>query len=411
MILTDRSRIIKYQSCPRARFLNYHSRNTGITKSSVNIYTTTGSYTHRGVEYILKGEGLEQSVSRAILEYDEDNHNKQLDLDVSEDQDFVYREQRALIEALVRIYYKIQYPLILAEYEIVSVEEELLYPLVEPTYNTTIEGTNLDNNGILLMSKPDAVLRSKETDSLVVYSLKTASQWNETTQKSAKYDVQGISELVATEYKYQEEVEAIKMDYLIKGSRQLLGEKGNKKKLQNTFLVHPYMLDSGITTQFSLSSTRAKGWNRINIWEQLTIKDWVDYLVSEHQNQLIGGMDEDSQKVIVSPYPYQRSLTDIQNWIEQTQFQEQTINMHLDILRHRNSSLVGSRETQDVEYKSSLNRFFSQNRKECYTFGSWCPYTDICWEGLRTDSVEYTSRVPHHSTELINIEKGVKNGN
>jgi hypothetical protein len=37
-------------------------------------------------------------------------------------------------------------------------------------------------------------------------------------RKQVKYDAQGISELIATEYLLKEEVEAVKMDYLIKGN-------------------------------------------------------------------------------------------------------------------------------------------------------------------------------------------------
>jgi hypothetical protein len=37
---------------------------------------------------------------------------------------------------------------------------------------------------LVLMSKPDAILRDRSTNGLVVYSLKTASTWTETNEKA-----------------------------------------------------------------------------------------------------------------------------------------------------------------------------------------------------------------------------------
>ena len=391
--LTDRSRIIAYQTCPRKRFLEYHSRNTGVRNSKVNIYTSTGSMVHTGVEHILLGKDIEESIDISLEEHEKEVKDKLYALDENEDQQFVYNEQRALGESLIRVYNKVQYPRILQEYEVLEVEKEILYPLTD---------------NITLMSKPDAIFRSKESGSLVVYSLKTASKWDDTSQKQFKYDIQGISELVATEYLLGEEVESIKMDFLIKGSRQVLKDSnsGGNKKIQNSFLIHPYMFDTGLSQEFNLKYTKSKGWNRVNIWEVMSIREWVDYLFSNRYDDLVG-TGEDNSKVIVSPAPYYRSLEDIENWIQQARYQEETINRSLETLQMECKELVGPREGVNPSfYRLSINRLFPQNRQNCFNYGGFCSYVDICWNGLRTDSSEYEARVPHHETELVQISKG-----
>ncbi len=404
--LTDRSRIVT-NKCPRARYLQYHSQNTGIVSSKLIISLSTGIAVHNGVAVILKTGDIEQAVSIAIAEYTEEVHKKQLDIEQNENQLFVFNEQKALIEALIRIYFHIQYPKLLSEYEVLEVEKEILYTLVPSNHKVTYDGdighTILNKyDGITLMSKPDAILRDKSTNSLVVYSLKTSSSWTETNEKSAKYDDQGISELIAVESIYNGEVEAIKMDYLIKGQRSWVKDSesllGSKKKIQSSFLVHPYMYDGGFTTTYSLKYTRAKGWKRVNIWEEISIKEWVDFLINDHYEYLTGEAEDSNSKIIVSPACYIREPEDIENWKEQVIEQEIRIERNLNEIRKYSPNLVGPREL-DKEHRTRLNRYFKQERSECYNYGRYCYYVDVCWEGLTTKDEKFMAREPHHDLE------------
>jgi hypothetical protein len=222
-MFTDRSRIVSFQTCPRMRFLNYHSQNTGIVPSKLILALSTGTAIHAGVEYLFRYKDVEKAVTQAIKEYSEEVMSKEIEIDENNNQLYVYNEQKALIEALIRIYWEIQYPKIVSEYEVVSIEEEINYPLVKESFNSTqVIAVGLDKvdsepvvtpiEGITLMARPDLVLRDRSTGKLVVYSLKSSSSWTETNQKQNLYDDQGISELIATEYKYKEEVQSIKMD-------------------------------------------------------------------------------------------------------------------------------------------------------------------------------------------------------
>src|SRR6185436_13246220 len=104
-----------------------------------------------------------------------------------------------------------------------------------------------------------------------------------------KYDDQGISELIAVEKLLGEEVEGIRMEFFVKGPRKkstYYFSDGSKeqRKMQQSFLVHPWKKDTGLVVEYALKwewkdesgATRklGKGWIRSNIWEERSIKDW-----------------------------------------------------------------------------------------------------------------------------------------
>jgi hypothetical protein len=420
--LVDRSRILSYQTCGRLRFLQYHCRQTGLQLSKLILPLSTGTAIHRGIELLLTNIDIDKTIEIVLNEYSNNVNSKELEIEQNESQLFVFNEQKALIEGLIRVYEKIQLPKLLQEYEVLEVEKEIEFPLYDgfkvciyckgtgkeqddlSTYNCDkCNGTGKQerDESITLMSKPDAILRDKSTGGLVVYSLKTASTWTETNEKQAKYDAQGISELIATEYLLGEEVEAVKMDYLIKGSRNYYTDyqsfEKNKAKLQNSFLCHAYVLDSGFSQNYSIKYTKAKGWQRFNVWEHFTMKEWVDYLFENHY--------EDLEGLVVSPFPYNRSSEDIEDWKQSVIYQEQQIAQHLDELRAIEPELVGPRESSK-EYKELLNKYFIKNRMNCYNYGRICSMAGLCWEGEKSTSLEYEARVPHHEAELVQLNKG-----
>jgi len=414
MVITyiDRSRMKAYKACPRLRFLEYHCQGTGIRLSKENIFLSTGSAIHQGIELLLRGESvycfecgfnstllqkgincpicekdskyiqlaiindIDSCVKVATHEYTKLISKKELELDKNENQLFVMQEQRALIEGLIRAFYIVHYPILIDEYEVLDTEREIELELAD---------------GLVLMSRPDSVFRDKATQGLVVYSLKSSASWKtDTNELQNKYDDQGISELITSEAFYGEEVEAILMNFVIKGQRMLMGEAENKVKLQNSFIVHPYMLD-GIGQQFSIKYTKAKGWKRVNIWEEMPVRDWIEILEKDYFEELKG--------TVVNPYPYNRSTEDIKNWREQNVYQELEIAKHLDELRQLEPSLPGIRESQLSYYQTLLNRYFPQTRNACFSYGKTCQFVMHCWEGVRSDSVEYEARQAHHKPE------------
>lgn len=496
MNITDRSRILAYQTCNRFRFLLYHVLGTGITQLRENLALSVGSAVHKGIELILQSRIEDEevkeidtivssyypnldSMSKELLvscairyatsEFSALIHKSELDLEPDEDHLFVLQEQKALIEALIWVWYFVQYPKLVSEYEVLYVEKEIEWPLsqhnpirmkcVNCDKEVQLMFAAIDNikgrcgkckgelkpskwqDEILFLSRPDAILRDKSTGGLVVYSLKTASSWTETNDKQAKYDDQGISELIAVEkfmsgqcnkckgvgttLQYtdvsksdmrdytcreckgsgiiNEKVEAIKMEYLLKGSRKKMKDYNSDEyvKMQSSFLVHPYMRD-GIIEEYALNfvGRPPKGWRRVNIWEEMTIKEWIEYLVENHYEEL--------EKQIVTPYPYNRNEEDIENWLEQNTCQEEFIIDSIRALQILEPNLVGPRESSNPLYKRLLNRTFPQRRKECFQYGGFCQFVDHCWEGVKVTSQEFKPRVPNHPRELVEL-KGLNN--
>jgi hypothetical protein len=428
LTLTDRSRILSYQTCPRQRFLQYHALGTGIVPTKKSIPLTTGTAIHRGIQILLLTGDIEKAVEIALSEYTE--YISKYELEDTEDQLFTVNEQKCLIEGLIRVYGIVQYPKLISEYEVLEVEKEIGWNLVDSIHeeeHCIIAGIQIKQedciycikdkiaiNNITIMSKPDAILRDKSTNGLVVYSLKTSSSWNDTNEKQNKYDDQGISELIAVEnyYKYKQslkacqlgndsiEVEAIKMDFLIKGQRTLMANgDGTKIKIQNSFIVHPYLLDSGFMNQWSIKYTKAKGWKRVNIWEHMSMKEWIDFLFSDLYDAITGQGDE--KGVIVSPVPYNRSTEDVKAWLNQNRYKESLVSQQLNELKELEPNLPGYRETDNEKYKLKLDQYFWQDRHSCFQYGGFCPYSLVCWEGERVASLSYESRTPHHETELI----------
>jgi hypothetical protein len=433
MTLTDRTRILTAKRCRRERFLAFHSRGTGIQSSGLVISLSTGVYIHKGVENILKGKSIDESVGIAISEYEEEVSKKHLEVDENEDEVFVYNEQKALIEGLIRVYGLVQYPRLMSEYEVLEVEKEINWELIPNTYkecekcsfmgmkfvkagspiciNCNSTGKVSNNDGITIMSRLDAVFKDKSTEGIIVYSLKSASSWTDTNDKQSRYDDQGISELIAYERSNPGvEVDAILMNYLIKGQRSWLKDTvtGYRSKIQNSFIVHPYLKEDPYNVTYSLKYTRAKGYQRVNIWEVMPMKEWIDMLVENDYTYLVGGIDDNQENkgIIVTPAPYIRSTEDIQSWLEQNSWQEQENARAIEILKNIEPELPGYRETQNKDYKLLLNQLFPQNRSSCYSYGRYCNFEKICWEGLTTQSYEYASRIPHHELELVQLKKG-----
>lgn len=442
-IVTDRSRILSYGRCERMRFLNYHSLQTGFQLKKLNLSLIIGTLVHLGRSLLLEHGDLEKAISTTLEELDKEFKAKEIDLDNNEDQLFVYEEQKAFVEAAIRVWYFVQYKNLLGEYEVVDLinkeynsskqqdsNNSLFNKAIEPEIEwTLVEGDKLydgnkeefvSNSNIIFMSRPDSILRSKSTQGVVVDSFKTTAypsiiSYNEEGEQvdKNKYDDQGISELIAVERLLGEEVEGIKMEFFVKGQRKkstYTKEDGTKeqRKLQQSFLVHPWKKDNGIggieystkwewTDEFGSKKRLGKGWNRVDIWKEMTVKEWVNILIADHYGDL--------EALIITPYLYLRSSEDIENWLESTSYQEKRIARHLDYLRVIEPSLCGPRESEAGKtYRKALNEYFPMRRESCFNFGRFCSYVNICFEGEKSTSTIYESRIPHHQKELVQLK-------
>jgi len=255
-IFIDRSRYEQAQRCLRSRYLEYHFGGTGITSSRKPLPLAVGSSVHEGLAYLLangeaclKNERLREENSlpskdwfsviedsavavaladfaeyqnaldppdaeRAIIEPSQSEINAAvgaetdaplhaMDARRNEFDDYLFREQSALVEAMVRAYARRRLRPLLEEFEVLEVEREGKWKLGE----YTVEGQGYDPllgiprewMELWFMSRPDALLRHRQTNQLYIQSYKTAASWDMRKEKDAQHDMQGLSEGIEIE--------------------------------------------------------------------------------------------------------------------------------------------------------------------------------------------------------------------
>ncbi|HWX40364.1 MAG TPA: PD-(D/E)XK nuclease family protein [Blastocatellia bacterium] len=257
-IWSDRSRTEAYQRCPRLRFLSYHENRIGISPVKEALPLVVGKSVHRGLETLLRGvmDGnlapsivrLEDAaVAAALADFSQYRSALALDttemaamtpvaveggfdaqvaaqareLGLAEDdpqvrelferqrnagqefEQWLYAEQAALVEGMVRAYARRRLRPLLEEFEVLEVEREGDWELgsgdtATGDYTLGI-GTAMEPWSIRFMSRPDALLRSRADNSLYLQSYKTAATWDVRKARDAEHDMQGLSEGVEVE--------------------------------------------------------------------------------------------------------------------------------------------------------------------------------------------------------------------
>jgi hypothetical protein len=402
---TDRSRIETYQRCPRMRWLEYHEGpgGRGIVPTRKPLPLALGGSVHKGLEFMLNwamesyatdGElGMprtmeDEAVAAALADFA--THRSALALDLAEStaiaaevdpkdsgfdaqvlatardlgmapddptmqellgrqrnaaaefDDWLWREQGALVEGLVRAYARQRLGPLLEEFEVLEVEREGDWELAElreeviqesPVYNVLVDGAE-----IRFMSRPDALLRNRNDNSLYLLSYKTAATWDVRKARDAEHDMQGLSEGIEVErrlgewwnelyhepeqhkmicnalgisaamYKFLVSIPApprilgIRYEYLLKGYR------AEDRDLSARFGIRVWSQRSHLLTRYVATSTPARGvaayavgdqcwsydyhkedgstsklswqnWKRQSVWDGgCGVKAWIDAL-------------------------------------------------------------------------------------------------------------------------------------
>lgn len=237
LTFTDRSRYVSgISDCMMARFLGYHFMDTGLISSGFSIPLATGSAIHLALEIILKKAQVGPSQVNDLfvrIAVDQAIESFTNDLDSSFIGDFgdpaaleyIVKEQGALITGLAWSWYLHYYPDIIKNYDIVSVEEE---------YETVLKCTcgigklgkvedhaAKDCNGVVLMTRPDVILRNKVTGTLVYLEFKSgASVIYDSYDKRFFDNVQFALGTAAASDALDEPIEQLMVHALHKGRRK-----------------------------------------------------------------------------------------------------------------------------------------------------------------------------------------------
>lgn len=210
MFFTTHSPIETFKSCPMKRYLEYHHLGTGIRPKSKSIPLTTGAEIHTGVTYLLDivkqlqqtntpearlllnsrtlpDQEIDHAVSLALTNYvvSVGNAGYLQPNQLPQQEQFTFNEQQTLIEALIRVWAKVELPIIMEHYTVLDVENEIPYPL---------------SDDIILGSRADALLQRKNGKEITVYSLKTIKRWDAKRERSYRKDTQCVTETEAVKW-------------------------------------------------------------------------------------------------------------------------------------------------------------------------------------------------------------------
>lgn len=180
---TDRSAILSFQKCPRDRYYSRHFGGKGIEKLRRSLPLVFGSSFHIGTEPLLLGKGIEAAVASAILHLNLAFSAESVDLEEKQTA-YAVEEQKAIAEGLLRAWWIEKGQRFLEEFDVISVEEEGRADLAP---------------GIVLMFRPDALVREKLTGDYYVISWKTASTFGQYTINQIQCDMQSMSEVFGVE--------------------------------------------------------------------------------------------------------------------------------------------------------------------------------------------------------------------
>ena len=219
-LLSSRSRVQTGQRCSRARYWLDEAQGTGFSPAKVAVPLATGGAVHSGLESLLLGFGVENAVEAALEEFRAQCTGRQLDIEVLESQSFVFQEQMALTEALVRLVGTRVLSTLLKRYEVLEVERMDRAELVlGDSYSPYCQkcgweisscscgpGNFQSGNpewSVMWRSIPDALVRDRESGDLYIISWKTTTGFDLQKDQDARTDMQGLSEAWGCEERFR----------------------------------------------------------------------------------------------------------------------------------------------------------------------------------------------------------------
>lgn len=429
----------------------------GLRMDKLNMDLTTGLGFHEGCNHLLTGVDVDEAVKRALYGHEKWAgywplvKSQGFILETNEDAAYVAYEQAAMVEALIRGWAIFGLPQILERFEIVEAERDEYGVFELPDYNEGPHMTNREGIKLIWGMRGDALLMDKNTLDLFILSLKTKKEWKgQKDEKKNRYDMQGMSETAVVEQRLRrwhnilenKEVMAkiiqeyganpetplviegesipwwfirrfsagagptimgVKMDFALKGRRSEYPVGSGKYSYSNP-LIRPWKRDDGLKgdgyafmfefkDEMGGNHRLGKGWNRINIWEDMGVKKWIELLATEE----FQGMSPMTaiQKQFVMPADYFRQEDEINNWKEQRLFEERRIAKGI-------TECVPAIGTPMLEHK--LNEHFpmySNYPTDC----TYCPFESPCHDGIKAymhdpmSSGKYAPRTPNHKAE------------
>jgi len=393
VIKTDRSRIEVYQHCKRRRWHEYHEAGIGIRPKRYPLPLAVGGSVHVGFAHLLENamgipmaelwiqkaednavalaledfgqyasalqvdlseqvamggdpKTIESQLMKSLGQESSDEHIEKLaqirEQSLSSFDQYLFEEQSALVEGLVRAYARRRLKPLLEQFEVLEVEREGMWRLASigpngENHTGVGEGYSYPQDTELwFMSRPDALILERSSRNLYILSYKTAASWDIRKDRDATRDMQGLSEGVEIEkrlgeawkwikerhaagevaYSLNETMQGgiskrvaeflrdspapprilgIRYEYVLKGDRwldkELTQELGLDVRAQRSPLVRAYLnpgMASGdeqwncswdyVKEGGEVSKLYWKSWRATPVFKHMPIKSWIDAL-------------------------------------------------------------------------------------------------------------------------------------
>ena len=423
---TDRTSILTYQRCPREYWYSRHAGGKGLQKKSKGLPLQFGGAFHEGCEVLLTlnpreylctnppTTNVDLAVQRAhnFLRDQFDNHAISFDNETPDDlqkaMEYGQEEQMALAEGLLRGWWSYEGEAFLENFEVIEVEQEGRATLADD---------------LVLMFRPDALVRDKQSGDLYVISWKTCATFQKRNIDQAKHDMQSISEVFGVEQlmglqsaaEAQEmanklgtsvawgtngtRVEGVLYRWIVKGQRRKDDWTG--LYTQGSHLIYGWRKlgssaddaewswsyewkgeDVNPKTGKLVTHKLGKGWKKVPIWREYPggVKQWISDLSA---NQIFPRHIDALQAIFPQSLPVERRKDEVESWKRQVIAQESRIDDSL-------MALSLGRDQEDLDYH------FPQHTNSCHSY-SGCSFIPICWENAPAEVGElYQIRSANH---------------
>jgi hypothetical protein len=267
---------------------------TGIELVKVAVPLVTGVSLHRGLAAHLLGSDEEAAVAIATSDYETYVVGRGFEIDQLEAESFVFQEQRALVEALVRLGVRRVIPRLKEIYDVLEVErldKRLLY--------------EDDTVSITWRSVTDALLRKKDDGDLYLLSWKSCAEVP--TDSDARIDMQGVSEAWAIQERLEQlwtSAQWVKTNVVSEADQEL------------RFKLHPSMnavkdLEApprirGVQMGFFVKGMRRPASKEMKASELTPEQLAGGYKLTRHHSPLIYGYADSSSMMIPAPMTWTR---------------------------------------------------------------------------------------------------------
>jgi PD-(D/E)XK nuclease superfamily protein len=307
IIWTDRSRIEQRKDCEQKWVYNYVAgpEGRGVTSTFESEDLVTGRAVHAGLEQMVRkasdpeyteADYPEHAASIVMGSFERGElliqGDEALTTIVPEIAETLALEHAWLAYAFVWIFQRRHLGPLLEKYEVLGLEEEIAWLLGEDNAHDNY------NDMIIVMSRLDGVVRSREDGKLYILEYKTSKEFDDQKLEEIQIDEQGAAQSLAAYHRYGEWPAGLLYYYFKKGEKRAPTKKQIEEdpelipyKRYSNSLVRPYSNWNGQglpePSNFKWTFNKpdgtygraTKGWKRIDVWDSpVGVEGWLEML-------------------------------------------------------------------------------------------------------------------------------------